>query len=45
MEYYQTKTINGAPIWSECVSQTEAPIFTESTSTSNQKIIFENTIL
>ena len=43
------KTMNntdctGAPIWSEQVSQTECPKFSESTSTSDQPIIFESTI-
>ena len=35
----------GIPEWSEYVSQTEIPIFSESTSTNNQKIIFESSIL
>ena len=33
------------PEWSEYVSQTEMPIFSESTSTNGQKIIFESSIL
>ena len=35
----------GVPEWSEYVSQTKIPIFSESTSTNGQKIIFESSIL
>ena len=39
------KTYTGVPVWSEYVSQTEIPFFSESTSINGQKIIFESSIL
>lgn len=34
----------GAPIWAECISQTEHLGFSESNSSNNQKIFFSSTI-
>ena len=35
----------GLPIWSGYVSQTEVPIFSDPTTTTGQKIVFESSIL
>ena len=42
-DYYSNDT--GIVEWSECQSKTEVPIFSDPTTTTGQKIVFESSIL
>lgn len=42
-DYYSNDT--GIVEWSEYQSKTEAPVFSEPTTTTGQKIVFESSIL